>query len=43
MRLEGETPAAIVAALLAVEHKKPDGLFERVAPGTYELPEWSEP
>ncbi len=34
VRLEGKTPAATIAALLAVENKKPDGLFVRVAPGT---------
>jgi hypothetical protein len=29
--------------MLAVENKKPDGLFVRVAPGTYALRERSEP
>jgi len=42
VRLVGKTPAASVAALLAVENKKPDGLFVRVAPGTYTLRERSE-
>ena len=35
VRLGGNTPAATVAALLAVENRKPDGLFVRRAPGTY--------
>ena len=34
VKLAGKTPAATVAAMLAVESKKPDGLFVRVAPGT---------
>jgi hypothetical protein len=41
--LAGKTPAATVAAMLAVENKKADGLFVRVAPGTYALRERSEP
>ena len=43
VRLAGKTPAASVAAMLAVENKKPDGLFVRTAPGTYTLRERSEP
>ena len=43
VRLVGKTPAATVAAMLAVENKQPDGLFPRVAPGTYALRERSEP
>ena len=43
VRLAGRTPAASVAAMLAVENKKPDGLFIRTAPGTYTLRERSEP
>ena len=43
VRLAGKTPAATIAALLAVENKKPDGLFVRTAPGTYTLRERSEP
>ncbi|HEY2654121.1 MAG TPA: HTH domain-containing protein [Solirubrobacteraceae bacterium] len=39
VRLAGKTPAASVAALLAVESKKPDGLFVRTAPGIYTLRE----
>ena len=42
VRLVGKTPAATVAAMLAVENRKPDGLFVRVAPGTYTLRERSE-
>ena len=42
VRLAGKTPEATVAAMLAVENKKPDGLFVRVAPGTYALRERSE-
>jgi hypothetical protein len=41
--LAGKTPEATVAAMLAVENKKPDGLFVRVVPGTYGLRERSEP
>ena len=37
LRLAGKTPAATVAAMLAVENKRPDGLFVRAAPGTYRL------
>jgi len=43
VRLAGKTPAATVAAMLAVENKNPDGLFVRTAPGTYTLRERSEP
>jgi hypothetical protein len=39
VRLEGKTPEAKVAAMLAVENKKPEGLFVRVALGTYTLRE----
>jgi DNA-binding transcriptional regulator YiaG len=35
--LRGKTPAATIAAILAVEAAKVDGLFERVAPGTFRL------
>jgi hypothetical protein len=42
VRLAGKTPAATIAAMLAVENKKPDGLFVRVAPGTYTLRERGE-
>ncbi len=42
VRLAGKTPAATVAAMLAVENKKPDGLFVRTAPGTYALREGTE-
>ena len=31
--LAGKTPEATIAAMLAVENKKPDGLFVRTAPG----------
>jgi hypothetical protein len=37
VKLGGRTPAATIAAILAVESKKPDGLFRRTAPGTYTL------
>ena len=43
VRLAGKTLEATVAAMLAVENKKPEGLFVRVAPGTYALRERSEP
>ncbi len=43
VRLAGKTPAATIAAMPAVENKKPDGLFVRVAPGTYALRERSKP
>lgn len=43
VRLKGKTPEATVAAMLAVENKKPDGLFIRVAAGTYTLRERTEP
>ena len=43
MRLAGKTPVATIAAMLAVENRKPDGLFVRVAPGTYTLRERGEP
>jgi hypothetical protein len=39
LRLADKTPAATVAAMLAVENRKPDGLFVRTAPGTYALRE----
>lgn len=35
VELKGKTPLATIAAILAVENKKPDGLFVRTAPGTY--------
>lgn len=35
--LAGKTPDQSLAAILAVENKKPEGLFERVAPATYRL------
>lgn len=37
VELKGATPAATLAAILATENKKPDGLFVRTAPGTYTL------
>ncbi|MBA3560098.1 MAG: winged helix-turn-helix domain-containing protein [Gemmatimonadaceae bacterium] len=37
VRLKGKTPEQTLAAILAIENGKPDGLFERVAPGTYRL------
>ena len=40
--LAGKTPEATVAEMLAVENKKPDGLFMRSAPGTHALRERSE-
>jgi len=43
VRLAGKTPAATVAAMLAVESKKRSGLFMRTAPGTYMLRERSDP
>ena len=43
VKLAGTTHAATVAAMLAVENKKPDGLFVRTAPGTYALRERSDP
>jgi len=43
VRLAGKTPAATVAAMLAIENKKPDGLFVRTAPSTYALRDRSEP
>jgi hypothetical protein len=43
VRLAGKTPEATVAAMLAVENKKPDGLFVRVAPGTCTLRDRSDP
>lgn len=39
VQLGGKTPHATVAAILATENKKPDGLFVRTAPGTYGLRE----
>ena len=41
VELKGKTPAATLAAILATENKKPDGLFVRIAPGTYALREQS--
>ena len=38
VRLAGQTPLATISAMFAVENKQ-DGLFERVAPGTYRLRE----
>lgn len=43
VRLAGKTPAATVAAMLAVENKKPEGLFVRTASQTYTLRERGEP
>ena len=40
--LAGKTPAATVAAMLAVENNKPDGLLFRVASGAYALRESAE-
>jgi hypothetical protein len=37
VQLRGKTPLATVAAILASENKKPDGLFLRTAPGAYAL------
>ena len=37
VKLAGKTPAATIAAILAIENAKPDGLFVRTAPGTYTL------
>jgi HB1/ASXL restriction endonuclease-like protein with HTH domain len=37
VKLGGKTPAATLAAILATENAKTDGLFERTAPGTYRL------
>jgi hypothetical protein len=39
VKLGGKTPAATIAAILATENKKPDGLFVRTAPGIYTLRE----
>jgi HB1, ASXL, restriction endonuclease HTH domain len=39
VQLGGKTPLATVAAILATENKKPDGLFVRTAPGMYALRE----
>ena len=39
VELKGATPLATISAMLAVENKKPDGLFVRTAPGTYALRE----
>jgi hypothetical protein len=39
VKLAGNTPAATIAAILATENAKPDGLFVRTAPGTYTLRE----
>jgi hypothetical protein len=35
--LKGRTPTATLAAILATENAKPDGIFERTEPGTYKL------
>lgn len=35
--MKGRTPEATLSAMLAVENKKPDGLFVRTAPGVYGL------
>jgi hypothetical protein len=35
--LAGKTPEATLSAILATENKKPNGLFERTAPGIYQL------
>jgi hypothetical protein len=43
VRLVGKTPVASVAAMLAVENKKPDSLFVRAAPGMYTLREATTP
>ena len=37
VKLKGKTPGATISAMLAVEAAKEDGLFERVAPGTFRL------
>jgi hypothetical protein len=37
VKLGGKTPGATISAILAVEAAKPDGMFERVAPGTFKL------
>ena len=42
VRPAGMTPAATVDATVAVEHRKPNGLFMRTAPGTYTLRERSD-
>ena len=42
VELKGATPLATIAAILATENKKPDGLFVRTAPGTYTLREQVE-
>ena len=39
VKLAGKTPLATIAAILATENKKPDGLFIRTTPGTYGLRE----
>jgi len=39
VKLAGKTPPATVSAMLAVENKKPEGLFVRAAPGTYAMRE----
>ena len=40
-KLAGKTPAATIAAILATENQKADGLFVRTTPGTYTLREGS--
>jgi hypothetical protein len=39
VKLGGATPDATMAAILATENKKANGLFVRTAPGTYALRE----
>ena len=39
VELKGKTPGATIAAILATENTRADGLFERTAPGTYGLRE----
>lgn len=39
VELKGKTPGATIAAILATENTRADGLFERTAPGTYRLRE----
>jgi len=40
---EAATATRMITTMLAVKNKKPDRLFVRVAPGTYNLHERSEP
>lgn len=37
VKLGGKTPGATISAILAVEASKEDGLFERIAPGSFRL------